>query len=53
MAICPHCGNIITATKDIRFKRLTGAGTIAVDGHPSGDIVVVSCAVCDKILGIE
>lgn len=53
MAICPHCGNIIAAEKDMRYKRITGAGTVSVAGHPSGDIIIVSCAVCDKVLGIE
>jgi len=43
MPICPHCGANINAEKDIRIKRLTQVK----------DIEVVSCAMCDKILGIE
>jgi RNase P subunit RPR2 len=43
MAICPHCGSTINAEKDVRIKRLTQVK----------DIEVVSCAVCDKVLGIE
>lgn len=43
MATCPYCGNIINAEKDIRIKRLTSIR----------DVEVVSCAVCDKILGID
>ena len=43
MAICPHCGNIINAEKDIRIKRLTSVR----------DVEIVSCAVCDKIIGVD
>jgi len=43
MPICPHCGANINAEKDIRVKRLTQVK----------DIEIVSCAMCDKILGIE
>jgi hypothetical protein len=43
MPICPHCGAVVAAEKDIRVKRLTSVR----------DIEVVCCAVCDKILGIE
>lgn len=42
MPLCPHCGAEIVAEKDVRIKRLTSAR----------DIEVVSCSVCDKILGV-
>lgn len=43
MPSCPFCGASINAVKDIRIKRLTSVR----------DVEIVSCAVCDKVLGVD
>lgn len=41
MPVCPHCGAEIASEKDVRIRRLTSAR----------DVELISCAVCDKVLG--
>lgn len=43
MATCPHCGAQIMVEKNIRVRRLTSVR----------EIDIVSCAVCDKVIGID